>query len=86
LDVIDLPKHWKRKPALLMNLLLKKVGYSVKNTRKANGKGNKNGNRCFDYTFTAQAIVAVEQLCQQRQQAQQTWTDTMKSKQALTVA
>jgi hypothetical protein len=62
-----------------MNLLLKKIGFSVKNSRKANGKRNKNGNRCFDYTFTAQAIVAVDQLCQQRQQARQTWMDTKKN-------
>ncbi|HHL18738.1 MAG TPA: hypothetical protein ENJ33_03270 [Thiothrix sp.] len=77
LDVIDLPKQWKRKPALLMNLLLKKVGYTVKNSRKANGKRNKKGNCCFDYTFSAQAITEIEQLCQQRQQAQQTWRDTI---------
>jgi hypothetical protein len=77
LDVIDLPKHWKRKPALLMNLLLKKVGYRVKNSRKANGKRNKNGNRCFDYTFTAQAITEIDQLCQQRQQVKQTWNDVI---------
>ncbi len=75
LDVIDLPKQWKRKPALLMNLLLKKVGYTVKNSRKANGKRNKKGNCCFDYTFSAQAMAEIEQLCQQRQQAQQTWME-----------
>jgi hypothetical protein len=72
LDVIDLPKQWKCKPALLMNLLLKKVGCSVKNSRKANGKRNKKDNCCFDYTFTAQAVAAINQLCQQRQQAETT--------------
>jgi hypothetical protein len=59
LDVISLPKHWKQKPAILMNVLLRLVGYEIKSTRKHNGKCNKQGNRRFDYMFTAHSMAAL---------------------------
>jgi len=77
LDVISLPKDWKRKPAKLMNLLMRLVGYRIQASRKASGKRNKKGNRLFDYTFSAQAIAEVDALFKHREQQQQTWVDLM---------
>jgi hypothetical protein len=60
-----------------MNVLLRLLGYELKNTRKHNGKYNKQGNRCFDYTFTAHSIIDIDRLFKQREQQQQTWVTIM---------
>jgi hypothetical protein len=77
LDVISLPKDWKRKPAKLMSLLLRLVGYRIQASRKGSGKRNKKGNRLFDYTFSAEVIAEVDALFNHREQQQQTWVDLM---------
>jgi len=80
LEVIALPNHWKQKPATLMNLLLRLLGYTIKSTRKRNGKRNKNGNQCFDNHFSAQAVAEIDALFNDREQQQQTWGDVMQKR------